>query len=183
MHLQKRTLTVTKPRAQSRPAMFCSEELTAKEIKFAFERWKVQNAKIFATATSPSQLRSVRIALGLTTTVVAENSKISVGQLQQFEKSEKLGTISLNNLRRVAKAMDCEVTYTIKHKTGKDFIQLAWEKLLPLCKENSYFRTTCWAPMRGYALYSMIEKKFRDSNTRVKLGWSNRVNFDKPQAN
>lgn len=58
-------------------------------------------------------LRSVRKALGMTTTQLAERLSVSQSAISKYERSEQEGTITLNTLRRVASALGCEVVYAV----------------------------------------------------------------------
>jgi predicted DNA-binding mobile mystery protein A len=63
-------------------------------------------------------LRAVRQALGLTQEAVAKRMQTSGRRILDFEKSEEKDRITLNSLRRVAEAMDCQLVYAIVPKTG-----------------------------------------------------------------
>lgn len=58
-------------------------------------------------------LRVTRQARGLTLQAVAKRLNISPQAVHQFEKSEAAGTISLRQLKNVAKAMGCRVEYAV----------------------------------------------------------------------
>lgn len=58
-------------------------------------------------------IRTIREAFGMTTRQLAKRVGIGLSTLIATEKSEAAGTISLNQLRRVAAAMDCDLRYVL----------------------------------------------------------------------
>ena len=56
-------------------------------------------------------LRTMREALGMNSRQLASRVGIRVSTLLGAEKNEVAGTISMNQLKRVAAAMDCELLY------------------------------------------------------------------------
>ena len=58
-------------------------------------------------------IRAIREALGMNARQLASRVGVRVSTLLGAEKNEAAGTISMNQLRRVAAAMDCEVRYVL----------------------------------------------------------------------
>ena len=58
-------------------------------------------------------LRAIRQALGMTTRQLAARVGVQLSTLLAAERNEAAGTIGLNQLRRVAAALDCEVRYVV----------------------------------------------------------------------
>ena len=58
-------------------------------------------------------IRAIRTALGMTARQLAARVGVSLSTLLGAEKNEIAGTISLNQLRRVAAALDCELRYVL----------------------------------------------------------------------
>lgn len=58
-------------------------------------------------------IRAIREALGMTARQLAARVGVSLSTLLGAEKNEVAGTISLNQLRRVAAALDCELRYVL----------------------------------------------------------------------
>ena len=58
-------------------------------------------------------LRSVRKALGMTTSQLAERLSVSQSAISKYERSEREQAITLKTLRRVASALDCELVYAV----------------------------------------------------------------------
>jgi len=70
-------------------------------------------------------LLAVREGLGLSRAAVAKRLTLSPSAIAAFEQSEARGTISLQSLRKVADALDCEVVIKLVPKGGQSFIDLA----------------------------------------------------------
>ena len=92
--------------------------LDQKDFKFAYRLWSrfyrhhdvdLEIAPFRNKEIQPSQnfLKKVRQAKFLTSAFVALKADISKQAYDHFEKSEKNGTISINNLKRLAEVMDC----------------------------------------------------------------------------
>jgi len=69
-------------------------------------------------------LASIREALGLTLEEIGRRIHASRQAVQQFEKAEADGRITLAALRRVAEATGCELKYSLVPKAGS-FTELA----------------------------------------------------------
>lgn len=69
-------------------------------------------------------IASVREALGLTLQQVGKQIRASRQSVQQLEKAEAEDRITLGALRRVAKAMGCDLLYALVPNTGS-FSELA----------------------------------------------------------
>jgi predicted DNA-binding mobile mystery protein A len=63
-------------------------------------------------------LRAIREGLGLSLEEVGKRLGQSRRRIQEFEKAEAKDRITLDSLRRVASALDCELLYTIVPKSG-----------------------------------------------------------------
>lgn len=63
-------------------------------------------------------IRSLRCALGLAGVDLASRLGVAPSTLSAMESSEVAGTISLNSLRKVAHAMDCELVYAVVPRTS-----------------------------------------------------------------
>ena len=96
-------------------------------MKSNFRQLRVnQLARALATFEAAKQearpgrgwLRAIREALGLTLECVGKKLGQSRRRIQEFEEAEAQDRITLNSLRRVAAAMDCELVYAILPKSG-----------------------------------------------------------------
>ena len=63
-------------------------------------------------------LRAVREALGISQEQIAKTMQLAQQNIAAFEKAEASDRITLQNLRRVAEAMGCELVYAIVPKEG-----------------------------------------------------------------
>jgi len=63
-------------------------------------------------------LRAVREALGITQAQLARRLGISRQSLQDFERAEAEGRITLESLERVARALDCRLVYAVVPENG-----------------------------------------------------------------
>jgi predicted DNA-binding mobile mystery protein A len=63
-------------------------------------------------------LRAIREGLGLTLENVGKKLGQSRRRIQEFEEAEAKDRITLDSLRRVAAAMDCDLVYAIVPKSG-----------------------------------------------------------------
>lgn len=60
-----------------------------------------------------SWIRTIREALGMTSTELAKRLKINQSAVTQLEHREQLGTVTLKTLREAAHALDCDLYYVI----------------------------------------------------------------------
>jgi predicted DNA-binding mobile mystery protein A len=58
-------------------------------------------------------LKTIRDALGITTRQFAKRLGVSQANVIKTEQSEAHGTITLNQLRKIAEALDCTVVYSL----------------------------------------------------------------------
>lgn len=63
-------------------------------------------------------LRAVREALGISQKQIAKATQLAQQNIAAFERAESRDRITLQNLRRVAEAMGCELVYAIVPKSG-----------------------------------------------------------------
>lgn len=75
------------------------------------------NGKQQAT-TSAGWIQSIRLALGMSLRQLAEKIGISVSALNNFEKREQTDAVTLATLKKAAAAMDMDLVYYFKPKSG-----------------------------------------------------------------
>ena len=68
--------------------------------------------------TSAGWIQSARLALGMSLRQLAERVGVSVSALTNFEKREQADSVSLATLKKAANAMDMELVYYFKPKSG-----------------------------------------------------------------
>ena len=69
-------------------------------------------------ALRPEQgwIRTIRTSLGMSLSILGQRLEITGAGVSKLEKSEASGAITLNSLRRVAEALDCELQYALVPK-------------------------------------------------------------------
>lgn len=120
---------------------------------------------------STNWLKTVREALQLSAQSVADKMGITRSGYSYLEKNEELGSISLNNLKKAAEAMDCEFIYAIRPKNRMPFSIQIWQKILPAVFHHPYFfrNTKKHKPL----MYSHVAvKQFYDTDFRRSQGWT-----------
>ncbi|MGB9358139.1 MAG: mobile mystery protein A [Acidimicrobiia bacterium] len=65
-------------------------------------------------------IRAIRDALGMSSTELAARIGVSQQRVPQMERSELQGSITLETLRRVADALDCDLVYVLHPRTSLD---------------------------------------------------------------
>ena len=80
------------------------------QTQIHLQRWgKLKNTP----APKLGWVTSLRITLGMTLAQLAQRMKVSAPTLAKIEKGERVGTVSLNTLRKAATALDCELVYAL----------------------------------------------------------------------
>lgn len=74
-------------------------------------------------------LQAVRQALGIRLEEVAEKSGVGRSAVNDIERRELSGTVTLRSLGRMAEAMGCKVVYGVVPLNGKTLEGLAAERL------------------------------------------------------
>ena len=65
-------------------------------------------------------IRAIRDALGMSSTELAARIGVSQQRVPQMERSELQDTITLETLRRVADALDCDLVYVLQPRRSLD---------------------------------------------------------------
>ncbi len=84
----------------------------------------LQDMRTLPLRPASGWIAAIREALGITLGEIGTNIESSRQAIQQFEKAEATDRIMLDTLRRVAKAMGCELVYALVPKSGT-FAELA----------------------------------------------------------
>jgi predicted DNA-binding mobile mystery protein A len=85
-------------------------------------------------------INGIRTALNMTLEQLAKKMGITKQSLQDFEKREKQGTITLNTIRQVATALDMKLIYAIVPKEGsleEKVENRVWEKAKEIVDRTS----------------------------------------------
>jgi predicted DNA-binding mobile mystery protein A len=85
---------------------------------------KLKHLQPFRTQTVPGSgwIRAIRTSLGMTGVALSKRLGVTPASVSDLENSEKIGTITLNSLRKVAAAMECDLVYAIVPRTTLDDI-------------------------------------------------------------
>jgi predicted DNA-binding mobile mystery protein A len=85
---------------------------------------KLKHLLPFRTQTVPGSgwIRAIRTSLGMTGVALSKRLGVTPASVSDLENSEKIGTITLNSLRKVAAAMECDLVYAIVPRTTLDDI-------------------------------------------------------------
>lgn len=75
----------------------------------------IRDSKDFARPPK-GWVKAIREALGMTAKQLAKRIGVQTPRIYEIEKSEPLGSISLDSLQRVANALECEVVYALVPK-------------------------------------------------------------------
>lgn len=115
-------------------------------------------------------LKFIRESLLLSVTTVADRLAVSRNAIRKIELSEKSGKINLLTLRKVAEALDCELVYEIRPKSGRSFSQQVWDQVLEEVGTHPWL-AKCYQRRRAWALAALAREKMRDTKFRKKQGW------------
>ncbi len=122
---------------------------------------------------TPSWIRSVRESLFLSAVSLSQKMDLKRTGFQCIEKSEAVGTISLNSLRKAAEAMDCELVYAIIPKDKVTPAEKIWEVLYPLACRTKFVPNVNRS-QRMYGIASAARMLMEDQGLRQQQGWSTR---------
>src|SRR5258708_18291904 len=97
-------------------------EVVAQQGPFAFDDESEPPFPAYmATSSMPRGvwLKRMRILLGYSQADVAKQPKMTQQAIDQLERAESIGTISLKSLRKVAAAMGCEMVYFLANNPAE----------------------------------------------------------------
>src|SRR6185312_7982343 len=83
-------------------------------------------------------VKPLREALFQTTRKVAKKMGVSQQSYVKLEKREAQGTISLQSLEQLAKALDCELIYALVPENNELISWQIWKKLYPIALRDAY---------------------------------------------
>jgi transcriptional regulator with XRE-family HTH domain len=75
-------------------------------------------SKKFKVTESGSRLRQIRVEQGLSRRHIAEQLGVTIAAVQDYERSEAAGRITLKTLRKYADVLGCDVTLSIAPRGG-----------------------------------------------------------------
>ena len=94
-------------------------KLAREQLDLKLKPWKLLRSQ---AAPNGGWLRAIRTSLGLPRTVLAKRLKVAPASVDDLEYSEATGTVTLNSLRKVAAAMNCDLVYAIVPRTSLQMI-------------------------------------------------------------
>lgn len=68
-------------------------------------------------------LKTIRSTLGMTMSQLGNRLNLSQPRIHTIEKAEVAGTITLNTLRKIADALDCELVYALLPRKGLEALR------------------------------------------------------------
>jgi transcriptional regulator with XRE-family HTH domain len=116
-----------------------------------------------------------RAAQCLSTGEVATRLNLSRSNYWRLETGEQKGSISIRSLRKVAKALNCELVYAIRPKCRRTFTEIIWSTILPIAEKHPWVKVEPRNEQQKYfALRSTLERVYMDARLRRALGWNKR---------
>lgn len=116
-------------------------------------------------------IRQAREAQLLSMETVARRAGITRAAWKKWEENENKGGLSLASLRKAAQALDCELVYGLRPKSGKSFSAQLWNELSKPALEL-YKRRTRSQKINPLVLANIVNRLLTDPKFRKKKGWS-----------
>ncbi|MDZ4663122.1 MAG: helix-turn-helix domain-containing protein [Pseudomonadota bacterium] len=120
-----------------------------------------------------SWLKKAREALFLSTNQIAEKLSMTRSGYGQIEKSESLGTVSLNTLTKAAEAMGCELVYAIRLKNRVKFSENIWNPLLKETLKTPWLKAKP-EKLQARIMATLAKNRMKDPEFRRTQDWSER---------
>ncbi|MGK5081952.1 helix-turn-helix domain-containing protein [Bdellovibrionota bacterium FG-1] len=96
------------------------KELDSLAIEQANRRLKSIRKALPDTKVRPGWIRYMRQSLSMTLKQLATRTGLSIPTVAQAERGEAVGKVTINTLKTMAQAMDCELIYAFVPKTDLD---------------------------------------------------------------
>lgn len=87
-----------------------NQDITVTQLDRRFQQIPTESLSI----PQKGWIRAIREALGMTTGQLASRVKVDQSVVVRYEEREEKGTITVDTLRQVADALDCDLVYTFK---------------------------------------------------------------------
>lgn len=152
--------------------MTVGPELTVEELEMAFQQFKRRCERDHRILDQQKSLRGIREVRQKSIRTMATQLGISFQAYSELEKRSASGKISINQLRKMAAALDCDVEVHFKPRSGRGFIWDLWQQLLPFAKAYPSMRS-CPPYMRvgRLAAIAMVDC-LPHPEIRRRLGWA-----------
>jgi predicted DNA-binding mobile mystery protein A len=104
--------------------------MSASELRLLQMDAALEKARLAALPERPISgwLRAIRLALGMSSGVVASRLGITASGLRKLEQAEASDAITLATLRRAAEALDCELHYLLVPR--RPLRDMRWQQAL-----------------------------------------------------
>lgn len=138
------------------------------------------NSKISTDQPFQSWMKTLRHGYFYSTDTIAKKLGISRSAYCRLEKSEKLGTVNISTLRKVAAVMDCELVYGFRPTDGRPVSETIWEKLVQHLEElkrnaPSSIKTKRFLRVNNSrAMAAAVRDLMNAPEARRELGWTER---------
>ena len=153
----------------------------SKDERIAIAAWSMRSSAfdldsevqpfLNASARRKWWLKSVREALQLSIEEVSTRAGICRTTYVRFEERELSGKISLESMRRMAAALDCDLLYALRPKNRKTFAETTWVKIradvLPRIKGRPH-----QPQMTGLVMAAIASELIRKAKFRKKYGFT-----------
>jgi transcriptional regulator with XRE-family HTH domain len=106
-------------------------------------------------------LKEMRGALQISAEELARRLGVTRSVYSKFEDNASSAKISIENLKKCAEALGCELVYGLRHKSRKLPSRVIFDQIVPFTEGR-----------RTWRLWSQVQDKFRNGSFRQKLGWS-----------
>jgi predicted DNA-binding mobile mystery protein A len=109
-----------------------------KHLKLKQLNEATESLRPLQSVAAPPQgwVRAIREALGMTASQLASRVGIARQSLDDLERNEASGKITLESLDRLARALGCKLVYAIVPEGGRSLEDLRREKALALAREQ-----------------------------------------------
>jgi transcriptional regulator with XRE-family HTH domain len=104
---------------------------------------------------------------------VAEKMNITRGTVNNVEKAELKGKITLEKMKQIAEAMDCEFVYAIRPKDKKMPSETIWNEVIDEALKHVWLKK-CAPKSKSRALVAVVNKTLNNHEFRQKKKWSYR---------
>jgi|SRR5882672_4053029 len=119
------------------------KQLAAEQFDRTLPRLQKATAALRAAAPRTGWIKAIRTSLGMSDRAFAKRLGIIHGSLQELERNEQSGSVSLESLRRAAEALDSDLVYAIvPRKKLRETIsararEIATQRIMPIAKSMS----------------------------------------------
>lgn len=133
----------------------------------------------FPKAPRKGWIRSLRECFMLSQDFVATKLNISRQAYAKLEMNEAKESLSIENLGKMAEALDCELIYFIRPKSRQRVSSLIWKKVYPEAL-NRYQRRTRSQKIQPLILATIAANLMQETKVRRQNRWLRKSRSPKP---